>query len=239
MRWISETALLILTYLLFSAVFAVGQQGDAEETEFNTAVHLHVSGLSEAGEPVRIGDTLILSYDRERPLRYVGAVFAHEDFAERHIFQRNEQDVFFLAYELPEGLDEVEYRLVADGSWTTDPENPQTRRLPTDTRVSVADISDRPEPEPEGPQRLEDGRVEFVYEGSPNRRVYVAGSFSNWDPYRHRMQEIEPGRYRIRIPLREGTHYYQFITNGQRLPDPENRTITYERAGRSVSRFDG
>lgn len=234
MRWIPEAALFILVSVLIPAVSAFPQ-----ETEFEPSVHLHVTGLREAGEPVRIGDTLILSYDRERPLRYVGAVFAHEDFAEQHIFQRNRHDVLFLAYELPEGLDEVEYRLVADGTWTTDPENPQTRRLATDTQVSVVDVSDRPDPPPEGPRRLEDGRVEFVYEGTPGRRVYVSGSFTNWDPYRHRMNEIEPGRYRIRLPLREGTHYYQFITNGLRLPDPANQRVTYRRAGRSVSRFDG
>jgi len=234
MRAISKTAVLILIYVVFAAVSAL-----AQETEFDPSVHLHVTGLREARDPARIGDTLILSYDRERPLRYVGAVFAHENFAERHIFYRNRHDVFFLVYELPEGIDEVEYRLVADGIWTTDPENPQTRRLPNDMHVSVADVSDRPDPTPEGPQRLADGRVEFLYEGSPGRRVYVAGSFTNWDPYRHRMTEVEPGRYRIRLPLREGTHYYHFITNGLRLPDPANQHITYERGGRSVSRFDG
>lgn len=234
MRRVSEVLLCTVVCLLLAAGIA-----SAQEREFDFSVHTTVSSLREAREPIRVGNTLILSYDRERPLRYVAAVFAHENFRERHVFQRNQHDVYFLAYELPEDIEEVEYRLIADGIYTTDPDNPHTRRIPTDFRVSVADVSDRPDPTRESPRRLPDGRVEFIYEGAPNQRVYVTGSFSNWDPYMHLMEEVEPGRYRIRLHLREDTHYYHFIADGRRVPDPLNRRLTYNRAGRSVSRFDG
>lgn len=235
-----------LTLIMLMLMALAPSRANAQEIAPNSDVHIHIMTLREAEQPRIIGDYLILSYDRERPLRYVGAAFEHEDFAERHIFRRNPHDVFVLAYELPthivgdeQALTEIEYRLVADGTWTTDPNAPETRRIATDFRVSVASLSERPKRRPAGPRRLADGRVEFLFEDAPGRRVFVAGSFTNWDPYLHRMEEIEPGTYRIRLPLREDTHYYHFVSNGRRYTDPRNTGVTYERAGRSVSRFDG
>ncbi|MFP4644962.1 MAG: glycogen-binding domain-containing protein, partial [Spirochaetales bacterium] len=114
-----------------------------------------------------------------------------------------------------------------------------SRRLDTDFEVSVVDVSDRPEPIPDGPRRTDDGRVEFVYEGTPDQRVHVTGSFNNWDPYMYEMEEVEPGRYETEIRLREGTHFYHFVVDGRRRPDTRNTGNTYTRAGRTVSRFDG
>lgn len=234
MRWISEACSLFLLAALFG-VLPAGAQDEGP----NIDLHIQVSTLEEAREPFRVGEHLVLSYDEERPLRYVGAAFAHEDFAERHIFRRNQNDVYILIYELPEGLEEVEYRLVTDGTWLTDPENPASRRLDTDFEVSVADVSDRPRPIPDGPRRTADDRVEFVYEGAPGSRVHVTGSFNNWDPYMYPMEEVEPGRYETSIRLREGTHYYHFVVDGRRRADARNTGNTYTRAGRTVSRFDG
>ncbi len=234
MRRISE----VCSVLLFAGLFGV-LPAAARDAGPNIDLHIQVTTLEEATEPFRVGEYLVLSYDRERPLRYVGAAFAHEDFIERHIFRQNQHDVYILVYRLPEGLEEVEYRLVADGTWRTDPENPASRRLNTDFEVSVVDVSDRPRPLPDGPRRTDDGRVEFVYEGRADRRVHVTGSFNNWDPYMYRMEEVEPGRYEISLRLREGTHFYHFVVDGRRQPDPQNRRNTYTRAGRTVSRFDG
>lgn len=234
MRRISEVFSILVMATLFGVLPAPAQDNGP-----NIDLHIQVTTLEEAREPFRVGEYLVLSYDRERPLRYVAAAFAHEDFAERHVFSRNQHDVYILTYRLPEGLEEVEYRVVADGTWRTDPENPVSRRLDTDFEVSVVDVSDRPQPIPDGPRRIEEDRVEFVYEGSPGRRVHISGSFNNWDPYMHRMEEVEPGRYEISLRLREGTHFYHFVVDGRRQPDPRNRRHTYTRAGRTVSRFDG
>ena len=234
MRWISE----VCSILLLAALFGV-PPASAQDAEPNIDLHIQVSTLDEASEPFRVGEHLVLSYDRELPLRYVGAAFAHEDFAERHIFSRNQHDVYVLVYELPDGLDEVEYRLVADGTWSTDPENPASHRLNTDYEVSVVDVSDRPRPIPDGPRRTDDDRVEFVYEGASGQRVHVTGSFNNWDPYMYRMEEVEPGRYEISLRLREATHFYHFVVNGRRRADSRNQGNTYTRSGRTVSRFDG
>ncbi len=232
-----------VSYAILAALLA-GVGVDAahpqqESAPFDTAVHIEVQTLREATAPIIVGNHLILSYDSDRPIRYVAAVFEHEDFATRHLFQRNPHGVLFLAYRLPEDVDEIRYRVVIDGMWSTDPNNPDSRRMATDINISYVDVSDRPRPTPEYPRRLDDGQVEFLFRDTPGRRVYVAGSFSNWDPYRHRMQEVEPGVYRARLSLREGEHFYHFVSNGRRHTDPLNPGRSYRRDGGDVSRFDG
>ncbi len=232
-----------ITFMLAVALLAGAGAGTAhpqqESAPLDTAVHIEVETLREASAPMVVGDHLILSYDSERPIRYVAAVFEHDDFATRHLFKRNRHDVLFLAYRLPEDLDEIRYRVVIDGVWTTDPNNPDSRRLATDTNISYVDVTDRTRPTPEYPRRLDDGRVEFLFRDAPGRRVYVAGSFSNWDPYRHRMREVEPGIYRARLSIREGEHFYHFVSDGRRHTDPLNPGPSYRRDGGEVSRFDG
>lgn len=224
---------------LLAGVSVHSAYAQQEAAPFDRTVHVEVQTLEEATAPMIVADHLILSYDSDRPLRYVAAVFEHEDFATRHVFRRNRHDVLFLAYRLPDDVEKIRYRIVVDGMWSTDPNNPHFRRLATDVNISYVDVSDRPRPTPEYPRRLDDGRVEFLFRDVSGRRVYVAGSFSNWDPYRHRMEEIEPGVYRTRLPLREGEHFYHFVSDGRRYTDPLNPGPVYRRDTGEVSRFDG
>ncbi|HCT29344.1 MAG TPA: hypothetical protein DIW31_01100 [Bacteroidales bacterium] len=60
------------------------------------------------------------------------------------------------------------------------------------------------------------------------QRVYVAGSFNNWNPDELKMSRTKSG-WVLPMFLREGTHAYKFIIDGTWIIDPAN----------SVSRPDG
>lgn len=56
------------------------------------------------------------------------------------------------------------------------------------------------------------------------RRVVVSGSFNNWNTKELRMQQT-PGGWILPLFLREGTHAYKFIVDGDWITDPANPTV--------------
>lgn len=98
------------------------------------------------------------------------------------------------------------YKFIADGRWMSDPNNKN---------------------------RVSDGHrgqnsVVFCYnhtfelEGYMNaRRVVLAGSFNNWDPRELRMLKTETS-WQLPLYLREGTHAYKYIVDGNWIIDPSN-----------------
>jgi len=66
-------------------------------------------------------------------------------------------------------------------------------------------------------------KVEFHFETTPGLRVCLAGSFSNWDPYLHQMQEASVGGlYRLFLHLPPGKHEYRFVIGEEWRIDPQN-----------------
>lgn len=98
------------------------------------------------------------------------------------------------------------YKFIVDGRWMSDPNNKN---------------------------RVSDGHrghnsVVFCYnhtfelEGYMNtRRVVLAGSFNNWDPRELRMLKTKTG-WHLPLFLREGTHAYKYIVDGNWIIDPSN-----------------
>ena len=201
--------------------------------------------------------------------RYVAVAFAHEQFARLHpyrIVRSTVQDpenpnetmdtrVFALAYSPPEDLERLEYRIVVDGLWQTDPMNPNTVLDANGVPRSVFELPDRPQTALGVPRVFEDGRVEFIFEPgagdtvetirdvmidlgtNEGLRVSVAGSFNNWDPFMHRLRETEPGVYRLTLRVPPGRHHYYLVVDGRRILDPENDTRTRHRGGFRVCSF--
>lgn len=203
-----------------------------------TAAHVHRILLAEAEAPQFVGGVVVLSYEPARPVRYVAALFEHEDFAVHHVFERNPNGILVLTVDPPRDVHQLRYRIVVDGLTMPDPNNPDRVRAASDDFLSVFDMPARPRPRQEGPRILDDGRVEFTYRGLPGQSVFLSASFSNWNPFLHRMQEVESGLYQTTVRVRGGTHYYQFLVNNQRITDPTNPLPDYTRDGRRVSRLD-
>jgi len=70
------------------------------------------------------------------------------------------------------------------------------------------------------------------YKGS--KKVFVAGSFNNWNPYELRMIRVANG-WAVNLYLREGTHAYKFIVDGEWILDPTHNVIRPDGRGHENS----
>jgi len=198
-------------------------------------LHLYLSGLDKATAPVIVEQHLVLSVSG--PYRYVGAAFSNEDWRGIHPFEINANGIFVLALPVPYGeAAVVRYRLVLDGLWSADPSNAdQERDRVSGSLMSLVRFPERPgtvlgvwEP------AREDG-ASFYFKGEPGRIVTVAGSFNNWDPFIHELEETSPGHYQLFLKLAPGEYQYVFMYRGSRVADPLNQRQVYGRDGQPYS----
>lgn len=223
---------LLFTTLLLTAVLP---QGIAQQ-KYPTPLHIDMQVMEKAGAPQQRGDFVLFSYSANHPVMRVGIAFAHDNFNKIHTFFRNENGVFLYPYTPPEDADRLIYRIVVDGMWMADPENPRTMTTPEDVTLSYFELPRKREE----PQRMEipkAGKVTFTYRSTDARRISLAGSFNRWDPYMYRLKRVEGSKnlYSITLPLPEGTHYYYFIVDGARKTDPNNPDRMVDSMGNTVS----
>ncbi len=102
-----------------------------------------------------------------------------------------------------------QYKFIADGDWSTDPDNKQDEN---DGRGNV-------------------NSVLFVYNHTFRldtfaraKRVYVAGSFNNWQDGKFKMSKTEKG-WELPVYLAEGTYTYRYIVDDNWMPDPGNKDV--------------
>jgi len=199
-------------------------------------LHLAITEAVAAAPPEVIDDHLVLTYKGGRQYRFVGAAFRHEDFKVIHPFYVNTNGVYILAYSLEEGMSNLEYRLVVDGLWMTDPQNNQRSTDPGGITLSSFMIPEKQGP-PESPHN-DNNAVTFQYIGIRGQRVYIYGDFNNWDPYMYRMaEEAGTGSYSCRLRLSPGTYRYKFIVDGTSMPDPLNDEKILDNFGETTSVF--
>jgi hypothetical protein len=210
--------------------------------------------LPGPGAPVIYEDYVIFTAPSD--LRRVGVAFAHEDFAGIYWFRQLllhqdplnapippgqktpdpyiDSGILFHVYQVPLNVNELEYRLVINGLWTTDPLNSRTRRDPvTGLMLSVISVPVR-QARQHPLNGLPDG-LDFTFRGPPGEIVTVAGNFNGWDPFMYQLKENPEGVYSIRIPLPPGIYHYVFYHRGQRYTDPYNPRRIYARDGSSAS----
>lgn len=239
----------------------------------------HLLGLTHPESPkiVEDGDSFSLPgvlFTADSSYRSVGIAFAHEGFAKVYWFQKllrvedlgpppangrqpppsyGDSGVLFYAYEVPKPLmgKELEYRLIINGLWTIDPNNPLRRRdEKTGLLHSVVTIPylQRPPSVLGGPQDYTApdvwGLIEkdtppasltFTYSAPSGEIITVAGDFNGWDPFMYELTEFSPGRYSLVLPLPPGTYHYVFYRQGRRFTDPNNRNTVYSKTGDAVS----
>jgi len=240
------------TFCTLVLIFTAGFSHAATETAVPFEVLGHLLGLSEPGPPQIIDNMAV--FTASSSLRRVGVAFADEGFARVHWFrplvasadplerirrgrrsgQYRDSGIAFHIREIPEGATQIEYRLVINGLWTTDPTNPNTRRDGiSGSTLSVLSIP--PRPQVHHPLRGQPYGLHFVFRGPPGETVTVAGSFNNWDPFMYELREGPPGTFSIHIPLPAGRHQYAFFLRGERFPDPYNPVRVFLREGKVAS----
>ena len=194
---------------------------------------LRAGGLTTAGPPILIGNEILLSYefardnregsDQRGAVHAVQAAFSHEQFGTLHTFKRNQNGIYVLSIPKARDTNEITYRIVVDGIWTTDPVNPDSIADAWGVRVSRYVIPAVPARTAESPIIYGDGTVEFALMAKSGQTVTIVGSFNGWDPYMTQMEELPSGVYKRRLRLPPGEHFYYFMVNGLRLADPMNK----------------
>jgi hypothetical protein len=240
--------------LLFITLFIAGvlplMGADLESHEF----YDHLLGIPGPIGPEIFEDAII--FTAPSTYRRVGVALKAEGFATVHWMRKlmTAQDlldapippgrkapdpyidsgILFFVYQAPKGQREVEYRLVIDGLWTTDPANPQSRRDRASGITNSLVVLPLVKPEPvlhENPK----GMLNFSFKGPPGETVAVAGSFNGWDPFMYELREYPEGVYTLSLPLPPGTYQYLFFHRGERLLDPYNFRRAYTRDGNIAS----
>jgi hypothetical protein len=205
----------------------------------STSVRIAVQSVKEAGAPRFLERRVLLSYPAQRGVRMVGARFEYERWQVFHPYFRNENGVFLLLLDVPEGLKTLTYRVAVDGLWTFDPNAAQTPPDDYGVIFSTFSLEGRPLPFLTSPEIRSDGQVTFRYRGQRGRFVSLIGDFNDWDPYWQPMEEQEasPGLYQVTVRLSPGPHYYVFSVDGDRVIDALNVELARDSEGFQVSKL--
>jgi hypothetical protein len=246
----------IITAVLL--VVSIGFAGAADTESYQFIDRL--LSLDGPGAPVLYEDAVI--FTAPSTCRRAGVAFAHEDFAAVYWFRQllvprdpldaldapippdkkqpdpyRDSGILFYVYQVPENIRELEYRLVIDGLWTTDPANTLSRKdSVSGLRYSVIPLPHR-ETIP-GPLKGPPGTLSFSFKGPPGETVTVAGSFNGWDPFMYELAENASGVYSFTLPLPPGKYQYVFFHRGERYTDPYNFNRVYSRDGKAVSEIE-
>jgi len=231
---------LLITLCLIKPAFGAG----IESTLYTTLI----SRISRVQAPLQIGTNLIFTASGKA--RYTGIAFEHEQYKKVYPFQRlirkdelgepkkddqgnlAETILFYIA-EIPPGMDEIHYRIVIDGLWSTDPQNKNILYdYANGMDVSVQGVVRH---DLFQTQNVLHGQVRFTYNGKSGATIRLAGTFNNWDPFMYEMEEISPGRYELSLPLPSGTWYYAYFEGANQVPDNTNTERVYTRDGRIAS----
>jgi hypothetical protein len=241
---------ILIPFLCIIIPCVYAQAADLESYEFID----RLLSMPGPGAPEIFEDAVIFTASSSH--RRVGVAFGFEGFSRVHWFRKllvsqdplnapippgrkvpdpyRDSGILFHVLQLPKDLDEVDYRLIIDGLWTTDPANPLTRNIgETGLVYSYIHIPQRETvPDPlQGPP----GNLSLSFKGPPGETVTVAGNFNGWDPFMYELKEAPAGNYSLLLPLPPGTWQYVFFHRGERLLDPYNRRRAYTKDGKTVS----
>ncbi|MDR0451398.1 MAG: isoamylase [Treponema sp.] len=238
--------------LFFAGILSITGTLNAVDTESHLFID-RLLRLQGPGAPEIFEDAVI--FTASSSLRRVGVSFANEGFSKVYWLRQllipqdplgaplpegkkspdpyKDSGVLFYVHPVPDGVEELEYRMVVNGLWTTDPANPSSRRDKFGISTSVVSIPRQEEEKDlnKGPP----GSLNFRFEGPPGETVTVAGSFNGWDPFMYELREYPAGLYSLSIPLPPGTYQYVFYHRGERCLDPFNFRRAYTKEGISAS----
>ncbi len=199
-----------------------------------------LAGIGRARAPVVAGKYVVFTAPGNA--RYTGIAFDFEEYRQTHPFKRIvrrdadgkplENTLFYIA-EIPPETSEINYRMVVDGLWTTDPLNP-SKTYDYENGMTVSKVL-VPRYEVFKTSAAPAGLVRFTWEGETGRHIALAGSFNGWDPFMYALEEREPGRYSLELPLPKGTWYYAYFEGTDQLPDLANDNRVYTKDGRVAS----
>lgn len=231
----------IFRLLLFTILISPAFSLEIEEFEGNQFILDSLLASLESPEAPRIhGDYIVFTADASA--RYTGIAFDFNEYGVVHSFRRfvqrdtdgnEESSVLFYILKPPVNAQQISYRLVIDGLWTTDPENPtQVYDKASNLLVSKIALTNSPEISTE---TTEKDTVRFIYEGESGQRIRLGGNFTNWDSFIYELTETNPGFYQLELALPKGTYYYAYYKGINSFVDNKNPSKAYTPDGRIAS----
>lgn len=232
---------IFLTLIIFlSAAFSLyAKAKDLPVVNDNNDIAILATNVDSLEPPKVQGNYAIFTADNNA--RFVGIAFDFENFRTIHSFKlrkitdaeyKTVSSVYFYILELPKNIQTIEYRLIVDGLWTTDPLNTNVvYNEQTGIKLSCLDISRKIVPVTE----KKDGLIHFIYKGEKNQQIRLGGSFTNWDSWIYELSEVAPGVYQIDLPLPPGKYEYAFYNGLTSLVDKGNPNRCYTQDGREAS----
>jgi hypothetical protein len=203
-----------------------------------TSIDLEIDFVKHMRAPEFYGNRVILTYEDERPVKSVAAIFDHEGYTKLHLYEKNKNDIFCLIYPVPASVSELKYRIVVDGLITDDPSNSDIETNVFGISFSRVEIPDNfIKPRIFNPELSKDGMIKLTYTALPGRIVSLLGDFNMWDPYANTFEEDSNGVYTIRLRVAPGRHYYYFFVNGEKRLDPNNLKRMVSDYGEEVNSF--
>lgn len=210
--------------------------------DYNDETVLEIRGVAA---PYEKDGTVVFTADAKS--RFTGIAFDFEGYKTIHPFRIHTMrdmdgtakgSVLFYILHRPEKAKSLSYRLVIDGLWTTDPANPDSYYDEKEgislSRFTFA--SDLPQKTaPDATNASSHNIVHFICRAGTRQKIYLAGSFTNWDPWIYEMKETSRGVYEIALPLPSGTHYYNYYSGMDALTDSTNPNKAYTKDGRVAS----
>ncbi len=203
----------------------------------NLSERIEMATITRSAPPALRDRSILFTFRQPTYARYVGIAFDFENFQTIHTFARNEHDIFVLLFTPPEDLVELKYRIVVDGLWMPDPGNPDLVSDHRGNLLSRFSFKLPPKAVLQSPIIQTDGSVEFNVRYAAGSRVFLAGNFSNWEPFMIEMKEVSPGLYRISRRFPPGDYEYCFIAGGARMTDPLNPSFGTDAHGYLASVF--
>ncbi|MCF6336061.1 MAG: glycogen-binding domain-containing protein [Spirochaetales bacterium] len=202
------------------------------------SIHIAVSELEKAEAPQFIDNHILFTYfKRDDYIRRVAIAFDLDGYKQIFPFMKNENNVFFLVKAIPEKTRILNYRLIVDGVWISDPENSYSVYTPENIKISQLKIPENYMDTASTPIIEDNGNVKFVFRDKTNKNVYLSGNFNNWDPFMLKLKEDErdPGTYEISLRMSPGKHFYTFISDGVTVRDPNNPHKVTDSRGNPIS----
>jgi hypothetical protein len=211
--------------------------------------------LNAPQEPQVFEDAVI--FTASSSYKKVGIAFSHEGFAKIYPFKKllvpvsdipsfdekskqaperlRDSGLLFFVYTVPPALKDLEYRLVFNGLWSSDPYNPLRKfNVSTGIEHSIAPTPTRAMTEQSAGEPF--GGIVFNFRSENSGEcITVAGDFNGWDPFMYELKETRRGFYTLAIPLPPGTWRYIYYRNGEKFIDYLNAEREYAKDGSAVN----
>lgn len=219
---------------LIFCLFAISMTFATETNQYT--IDTILKGISKVEKPYISNGYIV--FTAEDSARHIGIAFDFDNYKTIHSFQKlvsysydNEEtsSIMFYLLKLPENSSKISYRMIIDGLWTTDPNNP-TKEYSKEARTWLSTVTYL---DTTIEQTLsKPNYVKFVYEGKAGEKIRLSGSFTNWDSFIYYLVETKAGHYELELPLPSGTHYYTFYKGLDVILDEKNPNKVYTPEGR-------